>query len=344
MSLWIILIAFCLPGKCHPLRVLWSDCDAQDSFVPGGSTRLQENSPVQCNRSRMKITSPLSFCTQASPPPSFPSVHFSFLYKRQVFSIILCRPIINLPLQDEGGDLIEERTRLPFSTTDNKVFLHLVQCSAGALSSFPIIAHKRQSGQAGRELENFADLVAEAYADADEEDPLFQCKPPQPNPIMHLRLWRKGAVGSWWWLQMNSEAIQPNPSSIYHSDNPSSIYQSDIASPISQSNCPSFIFQSNSYIACSKIYQKIKTGSANFLSLFRQTQQRATQQESQIQNHSMQTALCIDKWRPDIETLLLHIIQGPCKEIQREWQCSYFWQSLGLVEQAYSLCFVLPHN
>ena len=145
----------------------------------------------------MKSTSPLSFCTQASPPPSFPSVHFSFLYKRQVFSIILCKPIINLPLQDEGGDLIEERTRLPFSTTDNKVFLHLVQCSAGALSSFQIIAHKRQSGQSGRELENFADLVAEAYADADEEDPLFQCKPPQPNPIMHLPLWRKGAVASW---------------------------------------------------------------------------------------------------------------------------------------------------
>ena len=114
---------------------------------------------------------------------------------------------------------------------------------------------------------------------------------------MHLPLWRKGAVASWWWLQMNSEAIQPNPASIYHSDNPSSIYQSDIASPISQSNCPSFIFQSNSYIACSKIYQKIKTGSATFLSLFRQTQQRATQQESQIQNHSMQTALCTVHWQ-----------------------------------------------
>ena len=42
-----------------------------------------------------------------------------------------------------------------------------------------------------------ADHVAEAYADADEEDPLFQCKPPQPNPIMHLPLWRKGAVASW---------------------------------------------------------------------------------------------------------------------------------------------------
>ena len=69
----------------------------------------------------MKITSPLSFCTQASPPPSFPSVHFCFL-KREVFSIILCRPIINLQLQDEGGDLIEERTRLPCELLITKSF------------------------------------------------------------------------------------------------------------------------------------------------------------------------------------------------------------------------------
>ena len=77
VSLWIILIALCLSWKCHPLQALWSDCDAQDSFVPGGSTSLQENSPVQCNRSRMKITFPLSFCSQASPMPSFPSVTFA---------------------------------------------------------------------------------------------------------------------------------------------------------------------------------------------------------------------------------------------------------------------------
>ena len=45
-----------------------------------------------------------------------------------------------------------------------------------------------------REAEADADHVAEAYADADEENPLFQCKPPQPNPIMHLPF---GGRGRW---------------------------------------------------------------------------------------------------------------------------------------------------
>lgn len=34
----------------------------------------------------------------------------------------MCRPIINLQLQDEGGDLIEERTRLPCELLITKSF------------------------------------------------------------------------------------------------------------------------------------------------------------------------------------------------------------------------------
>ena len=44
-----------------------------------------------------------------------------------------------------SGRNVENSLTIALSTTDNKVFLHLVQWSAGALSSFPIIAHKRQS-------------------------------------------------------------------------------------------------------------------------------------------------------------------------------------------------------